>query len=66
MSTQKRDPRLDPKPGDVLRHALCKRVTVVELCDQRMAYEVWENAFDTTLGQWRQWAKDAEVIHAAE
>lgn len=60
-----RDPRIDPQPGDIFRHPLCKRVTVLSRSCERLSYEVWETAYEAALPQWREWAKGAEVIHVA-
>ena len=62
-----RDPRHDPKPGDVLRKPgmqfLVSKVTATRInfyccCCQASDY--------FSASSWREWAKDAEVLHASE
>jgi hypothetical protein len=74
-----RDPRIDPKPGDVLKVAARNRGIRRHLL-RRVTYAVgtwkgWPNAVRYTDGivdkycllpAWKRWAKNAEVIHAAE
>lgn len=69
--TDKRDPRVNPKAGDVLRRG--KETRVVERVDMGKARTKctvvsrpypWSGYPNTD--QWRRWAKDAEVIHAAD
>ncbi len=62
-----RDPRVDPRPDDILTKASGARVIVmawaggVKYRALGAVDETW-----TTLDEWRKWAKNAEVIHAAE
>jgi hypothetical protein len=72
--TPKRDPRVDPKPGDVFRKGNRERHIIKSI----MAGNGW-TAYQTgsdikrkrggitveALDYWHQWAKNAEVIHAA-
>lgn len=64
-----RDPRNDPKGGDVLTKG-------GELVEVGQAGEVWVSAVVRsakgvsaqlrTVGDWRRWAADATVIHKGE
>jgi hypothetical protein len=50
-----RDPRVDPRPGDVLRGGGLRR-EVIDLGDVYGApYQEW-------LAKWREWAANAEVV----
>lgn len=60
-----RDPRADPHPGDVLAVRNDVRVVLVQVggCVQYgFPYRVATRWL--TLGQWRQWAKGAQVRQA--
>lgn len=72
----KRDPRVDPKAGDILqkkyqgqyfesRSTYARQVDEVD--DGKVTY-VGENVCAPTMSlkSWRRWAKNAEVIHAAD
>lgn len=65
-----RDPRTDPRPGDVLRTSRDERIvnavtkTYVEVHTKRIYQGA--NWLYPSLGQFRKWAKNAEVIHRAE
>lgn len=78
MQPSKRDPRVDPKPGDVL-HKMTDPVMLLiterqvlpvpgGLSHEWVYYRVNDGRAtrSTSLNKWRKWAKSAEVIHAAE
>lgn len=67
-----RDPRIDPRPGDVLKRGKSTRtLTVDELWPLRGLMLLangskWSNHRKwMTLHQWEQWAKTATVIKRA-
>jgi myosin-crossreactive antigen len=72
----KRDPRIDPKPGDVLSawiyninpnkvgRFIERRVLEVE--GSRIRVQSGDLFITDTTTWWRRWAKNAEVLHAAE
>jgi hypothetical protein len=69
-----RDPRIDPKPGDVLRKS-ASTVTIDRISAHGVTYTFdglpsemppmtrWDRPF---LPEWRKWAATAEVISRAE
>lgn len=74
--TTKRDPRVDPRPGDVVRcypHG-CERTIIARDGDRLLWESVWpdfegqslraEGECDVAL--WRARNADAEVVHVAE
>jgi len=63
-----RDPRRDPKPGDVLRVGPKITVVSVPLLVGRMSWRSSDcpGVRRSTRTDWREWAKNAEVIHAAD
>lgn len=67
--TTKRDPRIDPKPGDVLAKNGKKR-TVLFLVPCGSWADIYYQSQGRKVrcysGTWRDWAKGAEVFHAAE
>jgi hypothetical protein len=63
-----RDPRIDPRPGDVVakdqisRTVISRRggaITYVSLGRRKGVYDCW-------ITTWTAWARTSEVIHAAE
>jgi hypothetical protein len=73
-NSAERDPRTDPKPGDVLRDL--PFVLTVTRFERRVFYRLSHpgargvNAIpmdcNQTLKRWREVVKNAEVLHAAE
>lgn len=63
----KRDPRVDPKPGDVLRNHSTVR-TVTSSANRWVTYYGPDREFElaSSIYFWQKWAAEAEVIHAAE
>lgn len=66
----KRDPRVDPKVGDVLRKGRVE-TTVTAVGHGRVAGVTFHPQFyprevGSTLVRWRALKRDAEVIHAAD
>lgn len=63
-----RDPRVDPRPGDVLAKQVPRTVTRVE------AWRVWYSypiksrimEFSETMNAWRKWAATAQVVKRGE
>lgn len=72
--SNERDPRTDPKPGDALqvRVRWQKRIRSVVMIEINSTGTPWVHYHKKTkfgasrLIEWREWAKNAEVIHAAE
>lgn len=68
----KRDPRIDPRMRDELKRSwLCRKVIAISPDGRIRFYQrqgaQWLNGtFTVTQEEWQQWAKDAEVIHAAD
>lgn len=63
-----RDPRVDPKPGDVLRKGKRVRtVLVVSKVFNRVTYTT-ASGIEThvLLSYWADWADNAEVLNAAD
>lgn len=70
MSETKRDPRVDPKPGDVVCYVCPFRrviVTVRERSKRRIYYQLpnWAPQW-CRVGQWRKWMRGARVLQVAE
>jgi len=63
MSTPKRDPRVDPMPGDVLRK-WDQRFTVESNC-MGLVRTVFPREWVQGILDFRRWANDAEVLYAA-
>jgi hypothetical protein len=66
----KRDPRVDPRPGDVVIYGpqwQRSRVEVTEICNG-FVLAVIDGRGDCVYhpNQWREWMVDAEVIHVAD
>jgi hypothetical protein len=67
-----RDPRTDPRPGDVLRKGSTQRTVVavfgncVTCCVEGMGATRRGGYIAPWLSQFRRWAKDAEVLDTAE
>lgn len=62
-----RDPRTDPKPGDVVRNGLTRDVSFSGA--RTVAWRYLENpgfVSTSTHKTWRKWAKNAEVLHHAD
>lgn len=65
-----RDPRKDPRPGDVLR--LCEETYRVLRVDSKGVEDYCESGVDkgntlrNSLREWKGYMIDAEVIHAAD
>jgi len=69
-----RDPRIDPRPGDVLRRPRQQRMVLVRYFggvnyalvpgtkpNYGLPHFKWSD-----LASWRKWAKTAEVVHVAD
>ena len=67
-----RDPRKDPKPGDVLfgnNGGRKERRTVTAVAVKMVMYTKRADGYMESmrpLRSWQSWAKDAEVIHRAD
>lgn len=68
-----RDPRIDPRSGDALRKGketrevtrlMCRKDGVPWKLETRCTAtdRTWPWTGYPTVGQWRRWAKDAEVV----
>lgn len=72
MIEQGRDPRVDPKPGDDLRGTYLmggtcrRRVTCVTPLGNVFMRERGRGERLIGPDEWRNWAKDAEVVKRAE
>lgn len=69
----KRDPRVDPKPGDVLRGEKSDRYVGKLYSDGLIGFTYWQRASSgsgndcyCSLKAWLKWANNAEVIHCAD
>lgn len=70
QNSTKRDPRIDPKAGDVLEK-MGKRLLFVRRVRRIYGVEVYyqdgnQQVCVCFLKAWRRWAKNAEVIHVGE
>jgi len=72
-----RDPRTNPKAGDVLRGPKTVRKCNWILDYEHLSFTSWSlqayqkpgcqgTVYGVPVEAWRKWAKNAEVIHAAE
>ncbi len=79
MPPTNRNPRVDPKPGDVVEFGpqwQRERYTVTATSAKKLNsgrfldmvyYRIGKSEFNCALGSWRGWTKSAaEVIHAAD
>jgi hypothetical protein len=70
MPSNERDPRRDPRPGDVVVYGpqwQRERVEVVGRSEIYVAYKgLAAMVFTCLLTQWQQWTDSAEVLHVAE
>lgn len=65
----KRDPRVDPKPGDVLIYGpqwQSERTEVLSADGKHVTHTVGASAFPVPIHKWREWMRSAEVLHAAD
>ena len=65
----KRDPRVDPRPGDVLIYGpqwQRERLDVIRLYREDVEYKVGSDLTYCNIVQWRDWMRNAEVIHVAD
>ena len=63
-----RDPRVDPRPGDVLIYGpqwQRERAEVMKLSGRYVDYFVNGQMAFCTTEQWSVWMEDAEVLHVA-
>ena len=65
-----RDPRKDPRPGDVVRKGAFTRQALSRR-GERFAMDYYDQARDKVvrmiaLKTWKTWARGAEVLHVAE
>ena len=66
MSAQPRDPRQDPKAGDRLTaNGVDRNVQLISAAGWIRYYNRRRHVW-TSVDGWRKWAKNAEVIHAAD
>lgn len=66
-----RDPRVDPKPGDVLIYGpqwqrTRSEVIATTLTGVAHAIDGSDHSIGVSLKKWREWMRGAEVIHRAE
>jgi hypothetical protein len=64
-----RDPRVDPKPGDVLLIGpqwQSERYEVISSMCGVVCYILGDSRQACLLREWREWAKGAQVIRKAE
>lgn len=59
-----RDPRVDPRPGDVLRsrNGIVREITVVLWGPSVVRCIEFGREKNPNIKQWRKWAKEATVI----
>lgn len=69
-TTSERNPRVDPKPGDVLKSLAGQTRTVIEIHEgPGRKFVGWVNNKKRGamyVPSWRWWAKDAEVLRHAD
>ena len=66
-----RDPRVDPRPGDVVSVCSGRRhspitVKILARKDQQLLYLDADEIWPLTLTRWIRWVGKAEVLHAAD
>ncbi len=62
-----RDPRVDPKPGDVLaKDSRVREVVRVGRLVIVFRFQFGWKEYERLIPNWPIWAHDAEVLHAAE
>lgn len=61
----KRDPRIEPKPGDVVKVRNEAR-TVIELFPNGLRWKSFWSENNCMFRTWQRWAKGAEVVTKAE
>jgi hypothetical protein len=77
MTQDKRDPRRDPRPGDVLKVPSEQRELLgiennlfhlrsYDLSEEHTPRLNARNLWSTTRTEYLNWAKDVEVIHASD
>ncbi len=75
-TSPERDPRRNPRIGDVLRSGSEQRMVMDEISVKR-TFEISHIVFSSTsigcesnahetIARWLRWAKNAEVLHAAD
>jgi hypothetical protein len=69
--SQSRDPRLEPKPGDIVRlRNKVRRVTAIGLCVRGLRRVCYEQVTTKELScygeRWDKTVKHAEVLHVAD
>lgn len=63
----KRDPRTDPKDGDAFRKKRARRAVRGRTPIAVTVHDMVSGKSDTVpIWRFRKWAKDAEVLHAAD
>ena len=65
-----RDPRVDPRPGDVVGHRILGKLEVTQVVFDAVDYRFAESKdkgvrFRSSLDTWRWWCRGAEVVAAA-
>ncbi len=64
--TDQRDPRTDPRPGDVLRDVFSDETKVVHVWDDAIVTRLKDGVrTNVNLAYWRQWYHDATIIKRA-
>jgi len=67
MSTPERDPRVDPRPGDVLRVGPPVIITGTDMmCVRWKSPDLRSPVFRCRQSAFRQWASSAQVIRKGE
>ena len=65
----KRDPRVDPRPGDMVLYGPQWQQECVEVIDTTASHITYKGEsgrpFICTRNQWEVWTKGAEVLHVA-
>lgn len=78
MGPETRDPRIDPRPGDVVRHRSGRPTRTVEIVKASGMVSVSQPTWFVLangrrqlrwgrpdLAQWRRWARDGEAMEVA-
>ena len=61
-----RDPRVDPKAGDISRNSDGKEFKVVKRDGDTVCYLTDGEYEEMEIEDWRKWAANDEVLHVAD
>jgi hypothetical protein len=63
-----RNPRVDPRKGDILEHLSGEKRAVVERRseDPAVSYSVGSQVAECSTAQWQEWAKQTSILGLAD